>query len=99
MDKCGYSVKFGNNRASIIYESKVVGNCNLIDGLHRLSLTPIGEDLSFNVDKSVANRSLIREKSRLLWHKRLSHISKDRMDRLVKAKILPSLNMMIWRHV
>jgi len=33
-------------------------------------------------------RSLVNENSAYLWHKRLGHISKERMERLVKYEIL-----------
>jgi len=34
----------------------------------------------------------VNECSAFLWHKRLGHISKERMERLVKYEILPSLD-------
>ena len=37
-------------------------------------------------------RSLVNECSAYLWHKRLGHISKERMQRLVKNEILPNLD-------
>ena len=91
LDRSGYYFHFGNKKANIIYDSKVVGSCSLIDGLYRLPLSIDSHDLSLNIEKGVAKRPLIREKSRLLWHKRLGHISKERIDRLIKAEILPSL--------
>jgi len=36
--------------------------------------------------------SLVNECSAFLWHKRLGHISKERMERLVKNEILTSLD-------
>ncbi|GKE17719.1 retrovirus-related pol polyprotein from transposon TNT 1-94 [Tanacetum coccineum] len=36
-------------------------------------------------------RSMVNENSAFLWHKRLGHISKERLERLVKNKILPNL--------
>lgn len=35
---------------------------------------------------------MIDESSAFLWHKRLGHISKERLERLVKNEILPSLD-------
>ncbi|KAF7839432.1 Retrovirus-related Pol polyprotein from transposon TNT 1-94 [Senna tora] len=35
---------------------------------------------------------MTEDKSFLLWHKRLGHISKERVDRLIKDQILPSLD-------
>ena len=37
-------------------------------------------------------RGLVNETSDYLWHKRLGHISKARIERLEKNKILPDLN-------
>ena len=48
---------------------------------------------SFNIECSTSNkRMLINENSSMLWHRRLGHISKDRMERLMKENILPKLN-------
>ncbi|KAF7810495.1 Retrovirus-related Pol polyprotein from transposon TNT 1-94 [Senna tora] len=41
-------------------------------------------------------RSRVKEKSFLLWHKRLGHISRDRIERLIKNDVLPSLDLRIW---
>ena len=37
-------------------------------------------------------RSLVNERSAFLWHKRLGHISRERMERLIKNEILPDLD-------
>ena len=37
-------------------------------------------------------RSMINENSAFLWHKRLGHISKERLERLVKDEILDNLD-------
>lgn len=37
-------------------------------------------------------RLLTNEKSSMLWHRRLGHISKERMERLTKDNILPVLD-------
>jgi len=38
--------------------------------------------------------SLVNEQSAFLWHKRLGHISRERMERLIKNEILPYLDFM-----
>ena len=38
LDKAGYSFTFANKRVDVIYDSKVIGNCVLSDGLYRLLL-------------------------------------------------------------
>jgi len=45
--------------------------------------------LHHNVD---TKRSLVNERFVYLWHKHLWHISKERMQRLVKNEILPNLD-------
>jgi hypothetical protein len=37
-------------------------------------------------------RSLINENSSILWHKRLGHISRERLERLVKDEVLENLD-------
>ena len=37
-------------------------------------------------------RAFVNEKSTYLWHKRLGHISKERIQRLVKNEVLSDLN-------
>nr|CAN72798.1 hypothetical protein VITISV_031251 [Vitis vinifera] len=75
LDKTGYSFTFANKRVDVIYDSKVIGNCVLSYGLYRLSLL---STCSYNVENNVAKRPLTKERSSLLWHKRLGHISKER---------------------
>ena len=45
-----------------------------------------------NVENIVSKRSFVNEKSSLLWHKILDRISNERVDRLIKDGILPSLD-------
>ncbi|KAF7811711.1 Retrovirus-related Pol polyprotein from transposon TNT 1-94 [Senna tora] len=45
-----------------------------------------------HVESTSAKRSNIKEQSFLLWHKRLGHISRERVDRLIKDQVLPSLD-------
>nr|CAN67941.1 hypothetical protein VITISV_033155 [Vitis vinifera] len=86
LDKTGYSFAFANKRIDVIYDSKVIGNCVLFDGLYRLSLL---STCSYNVENNVAKRPLTKERYSLLWHKRLGHISKEQVERLISSGILP----------
>ena len=90
LDESGFSFKFGNGKVELFYDSRLVGNSLLCDGLYRMTLASFGEVSC--VTNVVKKRSLIRESSSMLWHKRLGHISKERMERLVKVEILPSLD-------
>jgi len=47
---------------------------------------------TLHVDSRGIKRKLNKENSVRLWHKRLSHISKFRIERLVTKGILDSLN-------
>ena len=89
LDKAGYSFTFANKRVEVIYDSKVIGNYVLSDGLYRLSLLSA---CSYNVENSVTKRPLTKEISSLLWHERLRHISKERVERLISSAILPRLD-------
>ena len=57
--------------------------------LHQLNLS--FDTISLNVKNIRTKRTLIKEKSFSLWHECLAHISKERIDKLVKNQILPQL--------
>ena len=63
LDKAGYSFTFANKRVDVIYESKVICNCVLSNGLYRLLLLSA---CSYNVENSVAKRPLTKERFSLL---------------------------------
>ena len=70
----------------MLYNSSVVGFGLLYDGLYK-------KDLDFNHTNSInvvtsKRRSRIDESSLMLWHRRLGHISKDKMQRLIKEGVL-----------
>ena len=63
-----------------------------MDGLYKLKL-----DINFSASLMCVHqnigikRSMANENSTYLWHKRFGHISKERLQRLVKNEILPNL--------
>ena len=63
LDKAGYSFTFANKRVEVIYDSKVIDNCVLSDGLYSLSLLSA---CSYNVENTVAKRSFTKERSSFL---------------------------------
>ena len=70
----------------------MIGSGTLYDGLYRLNLDNLyAETLMTSHHNVGTKRSLVNECSAFLWHKRLRHISKERMERLVKNEILLSL--------
>ena len=47
---------------------------------------------TLHVNSSGLKRRLINESSSMLWHKRLGHISRERLERLVSEGILNPLD-------
>ena len=91
LDKLGYCVTFCNFGVNLSVNSTNIGYGVLIDGLYQLSLVVNGEYI-LHTDKATSKRSRIQERSFMLWHKRLGHISRERVERLIKNDILPSLD-------
>ena len=71
----------------------MIGSSTLYDGLYKLNLDNLYVKTLMTLHHNVGmKRSLVDERSAYLWHKRLEHISKERMQRLVKNEILPNLD-------
>lgn len=93
LDVAGYSVLFGCAKLSLMFNSVMVGSGILCDGLYKISLNHEFAQSLIALHSNVGlKRGLINEKSSILWHKRLGHISKDRIERLVKTGILDNLD-------
>jgi transposase InsO family protein len=70
-----------------------IGYGNLCDGLYKLNLNSHFAESLLTLHHNVGTkRSLINENSSILWHRRLGHISKERLERLVKDEIFPNLD-------
>jgi len=93
LDVVRYYFKFGNGCFSLFKHTCMIGSGTLYDGLYKLNLDNLYVEtlmtLHHNVD---TKRSLVDERSTYLCHKRLGHISKERMQRLVKNEILLDLD-------
>ena len=76
----------------LFYNSKIVGHGFLSDELYRLKLEQNNKYASFHVENNVSKRPRIKDRSSMLWHKHLSHISKERIQKLIKDDILISLD-------
>ena len=93
LEKFGYSCSFGNNKFSLFPNSNLVGTGSLsyVDNLYLLdTVASYHETLQLSTRGS--KRKLTNENSSSLWHKRLGHISKRRIKRLVSDGILDSLD-------
>jgi len=93
LDVAGYSFKLGNGGFSLFKRTFMIESGTLYDGLYKLNLDNLYVvtlmTLHHNVD---TKRNLVDERSAYLWHKRLGHISKERIQRLVKNEILLDLD-------
>jgi len=92
LDIVGYSFKFGNGCFSLFKRTFMIGSGTLYDDLYKLNLDNLYVATLMTLHHNVGTkRSLVDERSTYLWYKRLRHISKERMQRLVKNEILPDL--------
>ena len=93
LDVVGYSVLFSCGKLNLMYNSISVGHGILCDGLYKISLNDEFAQSLLTLHSNVGSkRGLIDEKSSILWHRRLGHISRDRIERLVKNGILDNLD-------
>ncbi|KAL5582663.1 hypothetical protein UlMin_015105 [Ulmus minor] len=91
--KSGYCCSFGNNRFTLSINSNAVGTglLNVYDNLYLLETVPSYNE-TLHVESRGTKRKLNKDNSASLWHKRLGHISKSRVERLVSDEILESLD-------
>ena len=92
LDKLGFSFTFGDRKINPMLNFQIIGYGSLVDGLYKLSLDFNNISSSIVVENFIAKRSKVEEKSFMLWHTHLGHISKEKVERLTKTYILPSLN-------
>jgi len=91
LDKFGFSCSFGNNKVSLYQNSNLIGFGFLIDNLYMLDVNcSYNEILQTN---SRGTKGELKNNSATLWHKRLGHISKQRIQRLVSDEILEPLDL------
>ena len=87
----GYSFNFKDTSFILFYKSECVGNGILSDGLYRIFLQNDATNSSMHVHTGT-KRCNINEDSSMLWHRRLGHISIDRIKRLVNDRVLNTLD-------
>ena len=89
MDDDGFGCNFGNKKCIIIYNESNVGLAIRQDKLYLISTNDaINNVVSTPDNKRKRNDN---ETSSKLWHYRLCHISRGRIERLIKENILHSL--------
>ena len=71
----------------------IVGSGILCDGLYKISLNHEFAQALITLHSNVGSkRGLINENSSMFWHRRLRHISRERIEKLVKEGILQNLD-------
>ena len=94
LDRFGYSFLFLSRKVKLYRDSLLIGNGTLCGNLYRLELySLLSISLAINIISQTKRLSL-NEKSSILWHKRLSHIFSQRMERLIMDEILPDVDFL-----
>ena len=86
----GYSFNFSKTSFGLFYKYDLVRNYTLCDGHFSINL----QDATHNVMHVHigVKRCVMNEDSSLLWHRRLRHISIERIKRLVNDGVLSALD-------
>ena len=93
LDRHGYSFHFGGGKVDIFCNSVLIGNGVLFGNLYSLSLHHGLLCDSSSVNSVVGcKRARMNLSSSMLWHKRLGHISRQRLERLVRDGVLSNLD-------
>ena len=95
LDITGYSFNFGNGCFSLFKYNHLIGTGVLCDGLYKLKLDGMYAKIILTLHHDVGiKHNLVHEQFAFSWHKRLGHVSRERMKRLIKNEILPDLDFM-----
>lgn len=92
LDNYGFACNFGHGCFNSYKDSRFIGSGILIDGLYKLKLSDDFESLLMVHRNIGMKRTMLNENSVYLWHKRLGHISKERLERLIKNEILQNID-------
>ena len=96
LDISGYRFEFINKGFSLYHGSFLIGSGSLCDGLYKLNLHSdfAGENScsAAVVNSTIGSKRQREDCSFMLWHRRLGHISKERIERLIRNGILDSLD-------
>jgi hypothetical protein len=98
LDHDGFDYLFGKRQCLITFNNEVVGHAFRHDKLYLLSIKDyvnvISSENNVNVSSSKNKRKRIDDVSSKLWHRRLGHISREIIERLVKESILLPLEFL-----
>ena len=89
----GYSFKFGNTYFNLYKNTYMIGSGTFSDSLYKLNFNNLYVEILMTLHHNVdTKRGLVNECSAYLWYKRLGHIFKERLERLIKNEILSNLD-------
>ena len=94
LDDDGYDYHFDNVKCQIVINNKCVGLAFRQDKLYLLSLSENVNDVSTENENASSSMNEINKRKRVhdvslkLWHYCLGHISRGRIERLIKKSIL-----------
>ncbi|RVW73223.1 Retrovirus-related Pol polyprotein from transposon TNT 1-94 [Vitis vinifera] len=95
LDRHGYSFHFGDGKVDIFCNSVLIGNGVLFGNLYSLNLHHGLLCDSSSVNSVVGcKRARMNLSSSMLWHKHLGHISRQRLEKLVKDGVLSNLDFL-----
>ena len=100
LDDDGFDYHFGNDQCKIMFNHKCVGLALRQDKLYLLSLSENVNDVSTENENASSSMNVTNKRKRVhdisskLWHCRLGHISRGRIERLIKKSILPPLEFL-----
>ena len=94
LDKSGYYCSYGNSKFNLSLNSNVIGigSLSVHDNLYLLDTVASFKETLYTSIRGIKCK-LTDKDSVMLWHKRLGHISKQRIQRLVSDEIFDSLDM------
>src|SRR3954463_3240498 len=93
LDLSGYSSSFRNGKFSISLNSNVIGTGTLVGKLYKLDTTTFIDNEGLFSSNLGTKRRLTNENTAIIWPKRLGHISKQRIQRLMSEGIIDSLDL------
>ena len=97
LDTDGFGCHFANGKCELWFDNNCIGDAVLYNDLYLLSMRDkVHSVCNVNVNESLSEKETKKRKrtqdtSSKLWHCRLGHISRGRIERLVKSEILPQL--------
>jgi hypothetical protein len=92
LDDDGFHCNFGDNKCILKFNLDDIGLAIRQDKLYMLPLNESSVTMNVYDVSHKRKRSTINETSSKLWHCRLGHISRGRMERLIKEEILQPLD-------